>query len=153
TPLVINPAAARLPPSFPSTSTHRAPDSNRYLTVGLKGNYILLRWNQARPKPAVHSHLSIDGIVNLLTLLSSRTSFFPMINLHLLPDLLPTVAPGTKSYSSLKRESRTLLMDHWTLQAPLPLYYLYKLTTVPQTLMVLDRSSAVLIYQMKAVKH
>ena len=39
----INPAAARLPPSFPSTSSHRASDSNRYLMVGLKGNYIPLK--------------------------------------------------------------------------------------------------------------
>src|SRR5437868_12535450 len=38
----INPAASRLPPSFPSTSSHRAPDSNRFLMVGLKGNYIPL---------------------------------------------------------------------------------------------------------------
>ena len=30
----INPAASRLPPSFSSTSSHRAPDSNRYLTGG-----------------------------------------------------------------------------------------------------------------------
>ena len=148
----INPAASRLPPSFPSSSSHRAQDSNRYLTVGLKGNYIPLRWNQARPKPAVRSHLPIDGIVNLLTPLSSGTSFFPMVNLHLLPDLPPTVAPGTKSYSSLKRESRTLLMDHWTLQAPPPLYYLYKPTTVPHAFMGLDRFSAGRIHQMRAGK-
>src|SRR5205807_701097 len=81
----INPAASRLPPSFPSASSHRAPDSNRYLTVGLKGNYIPLRWNQAKPKPAVRSHLPIDGIVDLLTPLSSGTSFSPMVNLHLPP--------------------------------------------------------------------
>src|SRR5437879_10450855 len=138
----INPASSRLPPAFPSTSSHRAPDSNRYLTVGLKGNYIPLRWNQARPKPAVRSHLPIDGIVNLLTPLSSGTTFFPMINLHLLPDLPPAVIPGTKSYSSLKREARALLMDHGTLQAPPPLYYLYKPTMVPHAFMVLDCFSA-----------
>ena len=151
-PPAINPAASRLPPAFSSTSSHRAPDSNRYLTVGLKGNYIPLRWNQARPKPAVRSHLPIDGIVNLLTPLSSGTSFFPMVNLHLLPDLPPTVAPGTKSYSSLKREARTLLMDHWTLQAPPPLYYLYKPTTAPHAFMGLDRFSAGRIHQMRAGK-
>src|SRR5437588_12561831 len=126
TPPAINPAAARLPPSLPSTSSHRAPDCNRSLTVGLKEDYIPLKWNQARPKLAIHSHLPIDGILNLLTPLSSRTSFFPMINLHLLPDLPPPIAPETKSYSSLKRESRAMLMDHWTFQAPPLLYYLYK---------------------------
>src|SRR5437899_6161237 len=62
----INPAAARLPPTFPSTSSYTASDSNRYLTVGLKGHYIPLRWNQAKPKPAVRPTLPIDGIVNLL---------------------------------------------------------------------------------------
>src|SRR5437868_8638615 len=112
----INPAASRLPPAFPSTSSHRAPDSNRYLTVGLKGNYIPLRWNQARPRPAVRSHLPIDGIVNLLTPLSSGTSFFPMVNLHLLPDLPPTVAPRTKSYSSLKKGGQNTA--HGPLDAP-----------------------------------
>src|SRR5437899_10292580 len=111
TPPEINPPATRLPPAFPSTSSHRSPDSNCYLMVGLKGNYIPLRWNQARPKPAVQSHLPIDRIINLLTPLSSGTSsFFPMVNLHLLPDLPPTVAPGTNSYSSLTSQARTLLM-------------------------------------------
>src|SRR5205807_7571478 len=94
-----------------------------------------------RPKPAVRSHLPIDGIVNLLTPLSQGTSFFPMTNLHLLPDLPPPVVPGTKSYSSLKRESRVLLMDHWILQAPPPLYYLYKPTTVPHASLRLHRTS------------
>src|SRR5438309_7929800 len=142
----INPAASRLPPSFPSSSSHRAQDSNRYLTVGLKGNYIPLRWNQARPRPAVRSYLPIDGIVNLLTPLLSGTSFFPIVNLCLLPDLPPAVAPGTKSYSSLKREARVLLEDHWTLQSPLPWYYLYKPTTAHYAFMVLDRFSAARIH-------
>src|SRR5207302_11417637 len=99
--------------SFLSSSSHRAQDSNRYLTVGLKGNYIPLRWNQARPKPAVRSHLPIDGIVNLLTPLSSGTSFFLMINIHLLPDLPPRTVPETTPYSSLNREARMLLMHNW----------------------------------------
>ena len=75
-----------------------------------------------------------------------------MTNLHLLPDLPPPVAPGTKSYSSLKREARALLMDHWTLQAPPPLYYLYKPTTVPHAFMGLDRFSAGWVHQMRAGK-
>src|SRR5205807_3672289 len=111
-----------------------------------------LRWNQARPKPAVRSHLPIDGIVNLLTPLSSGTSFFPMVNLHLLPDLPPLVAPETKSYSSLRRESRSLLMDHWTLQALPPLYYPYKPTTVPHAFMDLDCFSVGWVHQMRAGK-
>ena len=79
----INPATARLLPSFPSTSSHRAPDSNQYLMVGVKGNYIPLRWNQPRTKAAVRSHLPIDGIISLLTPLSHRTSCFLMTNLDL----------------------------------------------------------------------
>src|SRR5207302_7710602 len=75
-----------------------------------------------------------------------------MVNLYLLPDPPPTVTPGTKSYSSLKRESRTLLMDHWTLQVPPPLYYLYKPTTVPHAFMGLDRFGAGRIHQMRAGK-
>src|SRR5437899_7925933 len=83
----INPAAARLPPTFPSTSSHRASDSNRYLTVGLPGNYIPLRWNKARPSPALRSHPPIDGIENPLTPLSPGTPSFPRINLHPHPHL------------------------------------------------------------------
>src|SRR5207302_9498322 len=49
-------------------------------------------------------------------------------------------------------ESRTLLMDHWTLQAPPPLYYPYKPTTVPHAFMGLDRFSAGRIHQMRAGK-
>src|SRR5437879_8830487 len=42
----INPTASRLPSSFSSTSSHSAPDSNRYLTMGPKANYITLSSNQ-----------------------------------------------------------------------------------------------------------
>ena len=62
------------------------------------------------------------------------------------------VGRGTKSYSSLKRESSALLMDHWTLQAPPLLYYLYKPTTVHHAFMGLDRFSAGRIHQMRAGK-
>src|SRR5437588_3155754 len=75
-----------------------------------------------------------------------------MVNLHLLPDLPPTIAPGMKSYSSLKRESKAMLIDHWILQAPPPPYYLYKPTTAPHAFMGLDRFSAGRIHQMRAGK-
>ena len=40
---LINPVAARLPPTFPSHSHTRAGDSFRYLLQGLRQNYIPLR--------------------------------------------------------------------------------------------------------------
>ena len=45
-----------------------------------------------------------------------------------------------------------LLTDHWTLQAPPPLYYLYKPTMVPDAFMGLIRFSAGWIHQMRAGK-
>jgi len=38
----VNPATARLHPSFPSLSTHRAPDSSRAITRGLSSVYLPL---------------------------------------------------------------------------------------------------------------
>src|SRR5437879_2452195 len=75
-----------------------------------------------------------------------------MVNLHLLPDLPLPVTPRTKSYSPLKRKARALLMDHWTLQVPPPLYCLYNPTTIPHAFMGLDRFSARRIHQMRAGK-
>src|SRR5207237_5952691 len=52
----------------------------------------------------------------------------------------------------LKRESRTLLMDYWTPQAPPREYYLYKPTTVPHAFMGLDSFSPGRVHQMRARK-
>ena len=42
---LINPAAARLPPTFPAHSNTRAGDSLRHLLRRLRQNYIPLRWD------------------------------------------------------------------------------------------------------------
>src|ERR1700712_1137471 len=46
-----NPAAARLPPSFPSLSVFRAQDSSRHLTKGLSSVYLPLDWRTPVPPP------------------------------------------------------------------------------------------------------
>ena len=83
-------------------------------------------------------------------ILAYEASLPPLFSL--LPDLPPPIVPRTKPYSSLKREFRVLLMDHWTLQAMPPLYYLYKSTMVPHAFMGLDRFSVGWVYQMRAGK-
>ena len=46
-----NPAAARLPSSFPSLSSFRALDSLRHLTKGLSSYYLPMNWHTLVPSP------------------------------------------------------------------------------------------------------
>ena len=148
----INPASARLPPTFPSLSHFRAMDSCRILTVGLKNNYIPLKWNQPRPNPAVRSHLPIDALAHLLTPLVLKTTFFPLVNTHLMPELPPPSGDGVRSYHALKGDSRDILLAHWSLQAPPPLSYPYKPSFKPHAFMGLNRFIAGRIHQMRSGK-
>jgi len=47
----VNPATARLHPSFPSLSVYRAPDSSRAITSGLSSVYLPLHWTTPPPCP------------------------------------------------------------------------------------------------------
>jgi len=53
----VNPAMARLHPTFPSLSAYRAPDSLRALTRGLSSVDRPLHWKTPRPVPPVRNHL------------------------------------------------------------------------------------------------
>ena len=74
-----NPAAARLPPSFPSLSSHRALDSTRHLTKGLSSYYLLLNWRTPVPSPPMWKHLPIDALAHLPIPLSEGLSRFPLV--------------------------------------------------------------------------
>ena len=74
-----NPAAARLPASFPSLSSFRAPDSWRHLTRGLTTYYLPLNWRTPVPSPPMHKHLPIDALGHLTIPLSEGLSRFPLV--------------------------------------------------------------------------
>jgi len=62
-PTGLNPATARLHPSFPSLSVHRAPDSSRALTRDLSSVYLPLHWKMPRPVPPLRNHLPVDAVL------------------------------------------------------------------------------------------
>jgi len=60
-----NPAAARLPASFPSLSSFRAQDSSRHLTTGLASVYLPLHWRTMVPSPPQRRRLPVDALAHL----------------------------------------------------------------------------------------
>ena len=79
----VNPATARLHPSFPSLSAHRAPDSTRALTRGLSSVYLPLHWKTPRPVPPLRNHLPVDAVAHRPIHFTLGLSRKPMINSHL----------------------------------------------------------------------
>ena len=79
-----NPAAARLPSSFPSLSVFRAQDSSRHHTKGLSSVYLPLDWRSAVPTPPIRKHLPIDAMAHLVIPLIEGLSRLPLV-LHAPP--------------------------------------------------------------------
>jgi len=63
-PTSVNPATARLHPSFPWLSAHRALDSSRALTRGLSFVYLPLHWKTPRPVPPIRNNLPVDAVAH-----------------------------------------------------------------------------------------
>lgn len=87
-----NPAAARLPTSFPSLLVFKAPDSSRHLTVGLSSFYLPLNWQTPVPTPPMRKHLPIDTLAHLTIPLSEGLSCFPLV-LHTPPPAGEDIPP------------------------------------------------------------
>ena len=100
----VNPATARLHPSFPSLSTHWAPDFSRAITRGLSSVYLPLHWNTPCPVPPMRNHLPVDAAAHRTIPFTLGLSRMPMINSHLvcLTPILP--GPSWASVSSLPGE-------------------------------------------------
>jgi len=60
----MNPATARLHASFPSVSAHRACDSSRALTRGLRSVYLPRHWQTPQSTPPIRNHLPIDTVAH-----------------------------------------------------------------------------------------
>ena len=78
-PPTLNPAAARLLPSFLSLSAFRALDSSRHLTEGLSSYHLPLNWRTPVPSPPMRKHLPIDALAHLTISLSEGLSHFPLV--------------------------------------------------------------------------
>ena len=149
-----NPAAACLPPSFPSLSVFRAQESSRHLTKGLSLVYLHLNWRSATPTPPIRKHLPIDAMAHLVIPLMGGLSRLPLV-------LYAPPPPGTdipppqlmlKTYRALKRRAQDALLDDWKTLHPAPNYYPYAPRLNPHPFMGLDKFVAGRIHQMRAGK-
>jgi len=123
----VNPATARLHPSFPSLLAHWAPESSRALTRGLSSVYLPRHWKSPRPVPRMRNHLPVDTVAHRTIPFTLGLSRMPMINSHLVcPTLtLPPQSLMNNTYSALKKRVRETLLSEWASLFPTPGYYLH----------------------------
>ena len=122
----VNPATARLHPSFPSLSAYRVPDSSRALTRGLSSVYFPLHWKTPRPVPPMRTHLPVDAVAHRTIPFVLGLSRMPMINSHHVCPA-PVLQPQSlmdNTYSALKKRDREALRMEWDSLFPTPGYYL-----------------------------
>ena len=117
-----NPAAARLPSSFPSLSSFRALDSTRHLTKGLSSYYLPLHWRTPVPSPPMRKHLLIDALAHLTIPLSEGLSRFPLVLKAPPPpgENIPPPLLMAHTYKALKVRSQLLMMKEWNSLHPPP---------------------------------
>jgi len=125
-PPYVNPAAARVPPDFPSLSSFGAQDSSRHLTKGLSSVYLPLNWRTKVPSPPLRKHLPVDALAHLTIPLQEGLTHLPLV-LHTLPP--PHLM--RKTYRSLRARARHLLLQDWTEEGPTPPYYDYPPSLTP----------------------
>jgi len=153
-PPTVNPATARLHPSFPSLSAHRAPDSSQALTRRLSSVFLPLHWKTPRPVPPIRNHLLVDAVAHRTIPFTLGLSRMPMINSHLMcpAAILPPQSLMDSTYSALKKRVREALLMEWAPLFPTPGYYLHPPTLHPRPFMGLGKFVAGRIHQMRAGK-
>jgi len=150
----LNPATARLHPSFPSLSVHHAPDSSRALTRGLSSVYLPLHRKTPRPVPPLRNHLPVDAVAHRTIPFTLGLSMMPMINSQLVCPT-PTLPPQSlmdNTYSALKKRAREGLLVEWASLFPTPGYNLHPPALHPRPFMGLSKFVAGRIHQMRAGK-
>jgi len=150
----VNPATARLHPSFPSLSVYRAPDTPRAITRGLSSVYLPLNWRTPRPVPPLQNHLPVDVVAHRTIPFTLGLSRMPMINSHLVYPA-PTLPPQSlmnNTYSTLKKRVREALLAEWASLFPTLGYYLHPPALSSRPLMGLGKFVAARIHQMRAGK-
>jgi len=150
----VNPATARLHPSFPSLLVHRAPDSSRALTRGLLSVYLPLHWKTPRPVPPLRNHLPVDVVAHRTIPFTLGLSRMPMINSRLMSPapVLPPQSLMDSTYSALKKGVREALLAEWASLFPTPGYYLHPPALYLRPFMGLSKFVAGRIHQMRARK-
>jgi len=150
----VNPAMARLHPSFPSLSVHRAPDSSRALTSGLSSVYLPLHWKTPRPVPPLRNDLPVDAVAHRTIPFTLGLSRMPMINSQLMcpTPILPPQSLMDSTYSTLKKRVREALLEEWASLFPTPGDYLHPPALHPRPFMGLSKFVAGRIHQMRAGK-
>jgi len=150
----VNPATARLHPSFPSLSVYRAPDSSRALTRGLSSVYLPLHWKTPRPVLPMRNHLPVDAVAHRTIPFTLGLSRMPMINSHLVcpAPSLPLESLMDSTYSALKKRVREALLAEWSSLFPTAGYYLHPPALQPRPFMGLGKFVAGRIHQMRAGK-
>ena len=153
-PSSVNPATARLHPSFPSLSLYRAPDSSRALTRGLSSVYLPLHWKTPRPVPHMRNHLPVDAVAHTTIPFTLGLSRMPMINSHLVvpTPALPPHSLIDNTYSALTKRVREKLLVEWASLFPTPGYCLNPPAIQPRPFMGLGKFVAGRIHQMRAGK-
>jgi len=150
----VNPATAPLHPSLPSLSSYRAPDRSRARTKGLSSVYLPLR-KTPRPSPPLRNHLPIDAVAHRTIAFTAGLSCMPMINAHLVPEVLPNLPPQSlmeSTYSDLKKRVREALIEDWSRLFPAPAHYHDPPALYPRPIMGLGKFIVGQIDQMRAGK-
>ena len=147
----INPASDRLHKSVPNRSSYRSPLCHLSLLVKLNPALRPLRWRTSRA--TICKHLPIDEIAHRTLPLLKERPFFPLHNPQLVPTLSVLQAdPPSDSYFTLKKESRAILLLHWTSLAHTPPDYTYLPSLAPHPYMGLAKFLAGRSHQMRSGK-
>ena len=147
----INPAAGRLHRSVPNRSSFRSPQCHCSLLTKLNPAKRPRMWKT--PQRNIRKHLPIDEITHRVLPLLDGRSWFPLLNPHLVPTLsVPPPDPPPDSYSTMKKESRSILLRQWSTMAPPPAGYPFSPSLTPHPFMGLSKFLAGRIHQMRSGK-
>src|SRR5207302_2290604 len=148
----MNPAAARLPPSFPIQGPRDIREVSRLPLSGLRNNYSPLKWDQYKITKSPRRHPPIDAICHSILPLAASIGSFPVMAPHLLPGHIPTMPADIPDYHALKARVRSQLLQDWKLLCPPHPSYAYEPSLRPHPFMGLDRFTAGRLHQMRSGK-
>ena len=149
------PRLTRPPPSYtdhsPTGLPSGPPQCHRSLLVKLNPAKCPFMWKT--PQKNIHKDLPIDEITHRVLPLQESHSFLPLLN----PDLVPTLTihppdPSPDSYTTMKKEFRSILLRQWSTLAPSPPGYPFAPSLSPHPFMGLSKFLAGLIHQMRSGK-
>jgi len=108
-----------------------------------------------RPSPPGRNQLPIDAVAHRTIAFTGTLSRMPMINAHLLPEVLPNhplQCLMESTYSARRKRVREALTEQWSCQFPPPAYYHHPPALHPRPFIGLGKFLAGRIHQMTAGK-